>query len=243
MVINDKFALSLFTICALLLAHLDCQKTSFSKIDSQPLHTGYVEIRGVDGYSHSIPFYFSVPPSYQISKTCPLLIVLHDSCENAISIHANWRSVADSTHCVLLTLQGDVALNNGYDWGRNAENALMDCLASFRSLVAIDSKRIYLIGIGSGGWATFQIGLKYATHFAGLAIINGTYDFTIHTRLTDNTSHPEIFISHTNDNDDLFNNAVHAVHLLEQNDYHVKFIQPLPNESIQNILMQFFKLI
>ncbi|MBN2011679.1 hypothetical protein JW960_20285 [candidate division KSB1 bacterium] len=206
------------------LLHISCQKQTLPDIDSGPQHTGYVTIRGVPGYAQSIQFFFSVPSGYSPKKSWPMIIALHNSGSNANEMHVAWRLTADSVHCVLLTIQGDITYDSGYGWGRNAEIALMDCIKSMHSLVNISMHKIFLIGEGTGGFTALEIGLKYPKKFAGLGVLNGVYDFHAFGKLADQNHPCRIYIEYLK-HDDIVLDALHAAHILEQNGHQVRLKQ------------------
>ncbi len=123
------------------------------------------------------PYALWVPEGYKARKSWPLLIVLHGSDADQRMIPEDCfeipRAGFDERMLMLSPFgRGDV------DWRWMGESDLWETLRLVREKYRIDGRRIYLVGLSMGGFATWRLGAEFPDQFAAIVPICGGGDPT-----------------------------------------------------------------
>lgn len=116
-------------------------------------------------------YHYFVPDTLIAVKPAPLLITLHGSGRDGLSLIEPWKKLAKEKGIVLA---GPNALNS-QKWIPPADGPvfLRDVIESIKAKVNIDSKRVYLFGHSGGGGFAIMNALFEPNFFAAAAVHAG----------------------------------------------------------------------
>lgn len=118
-------------------------------------------------------YYLAVPPKLDPGKPVPLLIVLHGSDRNGLSLVEKWQKLAEKDGFVVA---GPDALHPAY-WKATDDGPvfLRDLVDHLRAKYPIDPRRVYLFGHSGGAGFALQMGCLESRYFAAVAIHAGSF--------------------------------------------------------------------
>jgi len=116
-------------------------------------------------------YYLFVPDNPDKSKPMPLLVMLHGSGRNGISLVERWTDLAKKEKIILLGPDS----SNSASWNvpADAPDPLHDLIESIREKYPVDPHRIYLFGHSAGAVVSFYVALMESQYFAAAAIHAG----------------------------------------------------------------------
>jgi poly(3-hydroxybutyrate) depolymerase len=116
-------------------------------------------------------YYLLVPANATAEHPAPLLLVLHGSNHNGMSLMEKWKDLAIEEGIVLV---GPDSLNPQV-WNAPADGPefLHDLLSELSSKYPIDSRRMYLFGHSGGAAFALHMSLYESEYFAATAIHAG----------------------------------------------------------------------
>jgi poly(3-hydroxybutyrate) depolymerase len=116
-------------------------------------------------------YYLLVPDNATAEHPAPLLMVLHGSNRNGMSLMEKWKDLAIKEGFVLV---GPDSLNP-QAWNAPADGPefLHDLLSELKSKYPIDSRRMYLFGHSGGATFALYMSLYESEYFAATAIHAG----------------------------------------------------------------------
>jgi predicted esterase len=116
-------------------------------------------------------YYLYVPKSVKASIPAPLLVTLHGSGHNGLSLVEKWTDIADKEGFIVAGPDSlDSAVWNTPLDGPDFINELVEAL---RAKYTIDPRGVYLFGHSAGACFALQLGLLESQYFAAIAIHAG----------------------------------------------------------------------
>jgi len=116
-------------------------------------------------------FYLFIPDGIAAERPAPLLLLLHGSNRNGLSLVEKWKDLAIKESIVLV---GPDA-NNSEEWRAPVDGPdfLHELITDLKSKYPIDSRRFYLFGHSAGASFALYISLYESEYFAATAIHAG----------------------------------------------------------------------
>jgi len=119
-------------------------------------------------------YYLYVPPSAKSTAPVPLLVLLHGSNRDGLSLVEKWKRLADSEGMILLgPNSADPAT---WSVPRDGPQALYEFVEAIKSKYPINSRRVYLFGHSGGAAFALLMSLYESEYFAAAAIHAGALD-------------------------------------------------------------------
>lgn len=118
-------------------------------------------------------YYLFVPESVQSKKPVPLLILLHGSNRNGLSLVEKWKDLASREGIILA---GPDAVNPQY-WSQPADGpeAIRDLVEGLKAKYPINARRVYLFGHSAGAVFSLNLSMLESEYFAAMAIHAGSW--------------------------------------------------------------------
>jgi poly(3-hydroxybutyrate) depolymerase len=116
-------------------------------------------------------FYLLVPDSLRSGTPAPLIVLLHGSGRNGLSLVEKWKDLAAKEGIIIV---GPDALNSAV-WSSPVDGPdfLRDLVEQLKSKYAIDPHRVYLFGHSGGAVFALYMSLFESQYFAATAIHAG----------------------------------------------------------------------
>ena len=116
-------------------------------------------------------YYLVVPDQATAEHPAPLLLLLHGSGRNGLSLIDKWKDLAIKEGIVLA---GPDAINSqGWNAPADGPDFLHDLISDLKSKYSIDSRRMYLFGHSGGATFALYMALFESEYFAAAAIHAG----------------------------------------------------------------------
>jgi len=116
-------------------------------------------------------YYLYVPKSVKPGNPVPLVLTLHGSGHNGLSLVEKWTDIADKEGFIVA---GPDSTNpSGWETPTDGPDFLRDLVEGLKAKYPIDPRRVYLFGHSAGACFALQIGLMESQYFAGVAIHAG----------------------------------------------------------------------
>lgn len=116
-------------------------------------------------------YYLVVPDQATAEHPAPLLLVLHGSGRNGLSLVEKWKDLALKEGIILV---GPDAINSqGWSSPADGPDFLHDLISYLKSKYPIDSRRLYLFGHSAGATFALYMSLYESEYFAAAAIHAG----------------------------------------------------------------------
>jgi poly(3-hydroxybutyrate) depolymerase/Tfp pilus assembly protein PilF len=126
----------------------------------------------VDGKKRT--YYIYVPASTKSSAPAPLLVLLHGSNRDGLSLVEKWKRLADTEGVILLGPNSEDASN--WSVPRDGPAALHELVEAIKSKYSINPRRVYLFGHSGGAAFALLMSLYESEYFASSAIHAGALD-------------------------------------------------------------------
>ncbi|HSB08524.1 MAG TPA: hypothetical protein VLM38_03355 [Blastocatellia bacterium] len=124
-----------------------------------------------------VPYRIYVPSSYDKSKKCPFIMLLHgaggDENNFLDRYEKMWPKLAEERGYIIAAANGRGPVS-GYVKENGAEQDVLDVISLIEKNYSIDPAREYLAGHSMGASGTWRLGFEYRARFAALAPIAGT---------------------------------------------------------------------
>ena len=116
-------------------------------------------------------YYLFVPEGLPASKTVPLLVLLHGSGHNGLSLVEKWKDLASKEGIILA---GPDAKDSA-EWSTPVDGPdfLRDLVESLKAQYPINARRVYLFGHSAGAAQALYMSLFESQYFAAAAIHAG----------------------------------------------------------------------
>jgi predicted esterase len=118
-------------------------------------------------------FYLFVPDSVKTANPVPLIVLLHGSGRNGLSLVEKWKDLAGREGIIIAG--PDAANSNGWSTSEDGPEFLHDLVEYLKSKYPINSKRIYLFGHSAGAVYALSISMIESEYFAATAIHAGAW--------------------------------------------------------------------
>src|SRR6266568_2457236 len=116
-------------------------------------------------------YYLVVPDQATAEHPAPLLLLLHGSGRNGLSLVEKWKDLATKEGIILV---GPDAINSqGWSSPVDGPDFLHDLISDLKSKYSIDSRRMYLFGHSAGATFALYMSLYESEYFAATAIHAG----------------------------------------------------------------------
>ena len=116
-------------------------------------------------------FYLFVPENVKVAKPAPLILLLHGSGRNGLSLVEKWKDLARKEGIILV---GPNATDSSH-WSLPGDgpNFLHDLVETLKSKYPINPRRVYLFGHSAGATFALYMSLLESEYFAATAIHAG----------------------------------------------------------------------
>jgi len=116
-------------------------------------------------------YYLFVPNKLTKDRPAPLLLLLHGSGRNGVSLVDKWKDLAKKEGIILV---GPDALNErGWSVPADGPDFLHELLSELKAKYPIDDRRMYVFGHSAGAGFALYMGLLESEYFAAVAIHAG----------------------------------------------------------------------
>lgn len=114
-------------------------------------------------------YYLYVPAS--IKPSAPLIVLLHGSGHNGLSLIDKWKDLADKEGVIIVG--PDSADPAVWATPKDGPDFLYDLVEALKQKYSINARRVYLFGHSGGASFGLQIALFESEYFAGIAVHAG----------------------------------------------------------------------
>ncbi len=132
---------------------------------------------------HSVIYFLGIPAGYDRGKSWPLVIKLPGAhpfvkdppikAEEVVQIYSDWIRADLKDHPDAVTLMPMLNLQELWGPSYTGMNSVYQPLLHVASRVNIDPSRVYMLGHGMSGHATWNLAIHYPTYFAAIDPIAG----------------------------------------------------------------------
>jgi poly(3-hydroxybutyrate) depolymerase len=116
-------------------------------------------------------YYLYVPQTLKPAEAAPLIILLHGSGRNGLSLVDKWKDLADQEGMILAG--PDAARPEAWTTASDGPNVLRDLVETIKAKYPINPRRVYLFGHSAGAVYSLGLGLMESEYFAAVAIHAG----------------------------------------------------------------------
>lgn len=116
-------------------------------------------------------FYLFVPASVKEANPAPVLVLLHGSGRNGLSLVEKWKELAGREGIILAG--PDAANSSGWSLPGDGPDFLHDLVESLKSKYPVNPRRVYLFGHSAGATFALYMSLFESEYFAATAIHAG----------------------------------------------------------------------
>jgi len=116
-------------------------------------------------------YYLVVPDQVTAAHPAPLLVLLHGSGRNGLSLVEKWKDLANKEGIIIA---GPDAINSqGWNIPADGPEFLHDLISELKAKYPIDPRRMYLFGHSAGAGFALYMSLYESEYFAATAIHAG----------------------------------------------------------------------
>ncbi|MGQ0763723.1 MAG: alpha/beta hydrolase family esterase [Acidobacteriota bacterium] len=127
------------------------------------------EITNLGGKARA--YYLFIPNKLTKDRPAPLLLLLHGSGRNGVSLVDKWKDLAKKEGIILV---GPDAINSrGWNVPADGPDFLHELLSELKGKYPIDVRRMYVFGHSAGAGFALYMGLFESEYFAAVAIHAG----------------------------------------------------------------------
>ena len=116
-------------------------------------------------------YYLFVPDSVKPGKPVPLIILLHGSGRNGLSLVEKWKELANKEGIVIVG--PDAGNTQGWSIPADGPTFMRDLTESLKSRYPINPRRVYLFGHSAGAGFALYMSVLESEYFAATAIHAG----------------------------------------------------------------------
>ena len=121
----------------------------------------------VAGHRKGIAYLIQPPPEYHASRAYAVLFALHQSGEAPADMLSRVGPMAAQHGYLVVVPEWDPGAN-GYHFTLEEHRAVTEVLRDLRRRFQVDSDRVFLLGVGEGGFMAYDVGLGHPDLFAGV---------------------------------------------------------------------------
>jgi len=117
-------------------------------------------------------YYLFVPEGLSAEKPAPLIVMLHGSGRNGLSLVDRWKELAKKEGIIIVGPNSQTSA----DWKipGDGPDPIYDLIEALKAKYPIDAKRVYLFGHSAGAVAALYIALLESEYFAAAAVHAGS---------------------------------------------------------------------
>jgi poly(3-hydroxybutyrate) depolymerase len=116
-------------------------------------------------------YYLYVPPNINAEHPAPLLVLLHGSNRNGLSLAEKWLDLASKEGIVLLA--PDAINSAAWTTPDDGPDLLHELISEIKATYPVDARRMYLFGHSGGAVFALYMSLYESEYFAATAIHAG----------------------------------------------------------------------
>jgi predicted esterase len=144
-------------------------------------------------------YYLFVPDGLKKEAPAPMIVLLHGSGRNGLSLMDKWKDLAKEEGVILVG--PDASDPQSWRIPEDAPDFLYELIESLKAKYPVNARRVYLFGHSAGAVASLYLALLESEYFAATAIHAGAFN-SIDSPLIERTKRKipiSIFVG-TNDN-------------------------------------------
>ena len=116
-------------------------------------------------------YYLFVPDKLSASKPLPLIVLLHGSNRNGLSLVEKWKDLAAKEEIILAG--PDSSNSSGWSTPKDGPDFLHDLVEALKAKYPVNPRRVYLFGHSAGAGHAIYMSLFESQYFAATAIHAG----------------------------------------------------------------------
>ena len=116
-------------------------------------------------------YYLQVPATATPDHPAPLLLLLHGSGRNGLSLMDKWKDLGANEGIILVA--PDAIASEGWRTPDDGPDFLHDVVSELKAKFAVDARRMYVFGHSAGATFALYMGLFESDYFAAVAIHAG----------------------------------------------------------------------
>jgi poly(3-hydroxybutyrate) depolymerase len=148
-------------VLAFLLGTVPCLVASTSKPTKETIVSG----------NKKRSYYLFIPEKIKATARAPLIVLLHGSDRDGLSLIDKWKDLAEDQSIVLAGPNS--ADSSGWRAPVDGPEFLYDVIESLKAKYAIDPRRVYLFGHSAGASFALEMALMESEYFAATAVHAG----------------------------------------------------------------------
>jgi hypothetical protein len=121
----------------------------------------------------AIKYWVQLPPEYHPGRPWPVLVALHQANETARDALRRWSEQGGRNGYIVAAPAWSNVPGAAYEYSSAEHNVVLDLLRDLRRKFQVDSDRVFLSGVASGGSMAFDVGMSHPDQFAGVLPICG----------------------------------------------------------------------
>ena len=118
-----------------------------------------------------LAYYLFVPDGVDKAKPAPMIVMLHGSGRNGMSLVEKWQGLAKKEGIILVGPDSQDSQN--WKVPQDAPDPLYDLIESLKAKYPVNPRRVYLFGHSAGAVTGFYVALLESEYFAAAAIHAG----------------------------------------------------------------------
>jgi poly(3-hydroxybutyrate) depolymerase len=126
-------------------------------------------------------YYLFVPENLSASKPLPLLVLLHGSNHNGLSLMDKWKGLAEKEEIILAG--PDSSNSAGWATPVDGPDFLRDLVEDLKAKYPVNPRRVYLFGHSAGAGHAIFMSLYESLYFAATAIHAGALPQAAYERI------------------------------------------------------------
>lgn len=116
-------------------------------------------------------FYLFVPEKLTSASPAPLVVLLHGSGRNGLSLAEKWKDLAKKERIVLAA--PDAVDSNVWRMSTDGPNFIHQLIEELKAKYPINARRVYLFGHSAGAGQSLHLSLMESEYFAAAAVHAG----------------------------------------------------------------------
>jgi predicted esterase len=127
----------------------------------------------LDSHGRKRTFYLFVPASVEGKNSVPLLVLLHGSGRNGLSLVEKWKELASSEGFIIAG--PDSSDSQGWRTPEDGPDFIRDMVEKLKGKYPINARRIYLFGHSAGAVFALDLSMMESEYFAATAVHAGAW--------------------------------------------------------------------
>lgn len=127
----------------------------------------------IDSQGRKRTYYLFVPASVESKSNIPLVVLLHGSGHNGLSLVEKWKDLANEEGFIVVG--PDASDSQGWSVPKDGPDFIHDLVEMLRAKYPINPHRIYLFGHSAGAVFALDLSMMESEYFAATAIHAGSW--------------------------------------------------------------------